>query len=203
MVHVKIAMTTLTCACVKNGEAIGVAKKLATRVIATTIKKALTCSPAVLGCVRQKLQQKPVSQRASVAALVVTHLNPLVRIVNKILTSALQSVVEASTHAGQRGSRACARAIMTKRTAEHGSKTCVSAAQKSVAQSRAQMRMVSRFAHTLVVRLRISIVTIAMTILTGACKSTRTVTSGPARKPEMLAIAPSDRVTTGRNAERL
>jgi hypothetical protein len=55
---------------------------------------------------------------------------------------------------------------------------------------------------SLAVRPQINTAMIAMTILTGACKSTRTATSGLARKPEMLAIAPQELAGTGRNVKR-
>jgi len=173
--------------------------------IATTRDLGPTWSLAVPGCVRLKstMTLKMLWSGADAVALAAINLNRLAGIVLKILTSALRSVVAASRHAGQHRRRACALATMAKRMAEHGCKICLNAARPSAAQLRALKRVVSRSVNTLVARLQISTVATAMTILTGACKSTRTVTSGPARKPEMLAIAPSDRVTTGRNAERL
>lgn len=133
--------------------------------------------------------------------LAVTHLKKLAQTVSKILISALRSGVEARGHVGQRGRKACAHATTGKNKAEHGWKTCVSAARRSVAQCLA-LRTVSRSASTLVARLQTSTVAIAMITLTGACKSTRAATSGLVRKPETLAIAPQEMVGTGRNVKR-
>jgi len=206
-VRAPIAMTTLTCACVNYGNQKSTrANQLATRVFATTRSLALTWSLAVLGCARQKLTGIPkmLLSEAAVVELAVTHPKKLAQTVSKILTSVLRSGAGAHGHAGQRARKVCAHATTTprKRRAEHGWMTCGSAARKSAAQCRAQ-RMVSRSVRILVARLRTSTVpAIAMITLTVACKSIRTATSGLARKPEMLAIAPKDMVGTGRNVKR-
>jgi hypothetical protein len=71
-VRAPTAMITPTCACAKSGGVIGVVKMLATRDIATTRAKALTCSLAVLGCARHKSTMR---MRVSVVALAAILLN--------------------------------------------------------------------------------------------------------------------------------
>lgn len=204
--HAPIAMTTPTCVYVNCGNQKSIlVKELATRGIATTRSLVLAWSLAVLRCARQKSTPtlKMLWSGVGAVALAVTNPKILVQTVSKILINVLQSGVEAKRRAGQRGRRACALATMAKREAEHGCKTCLSAAQKSAAQCRAPMRLVSQSVQTPVARPQIRTVAIAMTILTGVCKSTRTATSGLARKPEMLAIVPQDMVRTGSNVARL
>lgn len=137
----------------------------------------------------------------SAAAVVVNSPRTLAQTASKTLTSALQRDVETNTPVGQRESKECVLATTSKRMAEHGSKTCLSAVPKSAAQCRKRL-MVSRFVSLVGARIQTGTVVIATTIQTCACKSTRIATSGRARRLEMKAIVLSEMVSTGRSAKR-